>query len=293
MSDFFTPRTIEDLEHEFPPQLSYISASSIKMAIRCEEQWRQVYVQKIRKPPSLSMLAGRADHAAIEHSMRQKIETFVDLPVNDVEQAYIEQLEMQVEDSGGLNEIETRADTQAGKVKEYDSARTIGRKAVAAYHRVASPLVQPHAVEEQFELPLNGLPVILTGYIDLIGSDAQALDPSPRIIDRKTSKRPSNKPMPEWVIQAEVYQLAYPYEHEWHVTGLTSVPSIILPGPSNPLRIPVANAQTTTRFVEQVVAKIGWLYQRYGPDAPWPTTGKLHPWACGYCGFRDNCWGWK
>ncbi len=38
--------------------------------------------------------------------------------------------------------------------------------------------------------------------------------------------------------------------------------------------------------------KIGFLYQRYGPDEPWPATGKAHTWACGYCGFKPDCWGW-
>ena len=33
--------------------------------------------------------------------------------------------------------------------------------------------------------------------------------------------------------------------------------------------------------------------EQYGPDEPWPTTGRFHTWACDYCGFRGDCPAWK
>ena len=47
----FVPRTLEDLAYDFPPALQHLSASSLKMAVRCEEQWRQRYILGRREVP--------------------------------------------------------------------------------------------------------------------------------------------------------------------------------------------------------------------------------------------------
>lgn len=35
MTELFIPRTLEELALEWPPELDHISASSLKMAVRC------------------------------------------------------------------------------------------------------------------------------------------------------------------------------------------------------------------------------------------------------------------
>lgn len=287
----FIPRTQEDLAHEFPPQLKYISASSLRMLVRCEEQWRQRYIAKqIIPPPALNLTLGTADHAAIEHSMRQKIDTHVDLPVNEVQQKFLEVLEGEVESKGGIAQFEVKdAETTRQKRRVYDAERKVGPQVVSIYHRGVSPRYQPLTVEEQFEVEVPGIPAILTGYIDLTADHADALFvDSPVIIDRKRTGRGYNKVDPEWSLQAEVYQYVKPLPFEWHLSVTTKNPYC-----KTDLRQEPPPHDRVLMMLRQQVLRIGWLYQRFGPDEPWPATGKMHTWACSYCGYRDDCWGWK
>lgn len=299
----FVPRSLEDLELEWPPEITHFSASSAKMAVRCEEQWRQRYILGKKSPPNLALIGGKADHAAIEQSMLKKITSFTDLPVKEVTEAFVESVEKEVDQAGGLSELEWKddLDTEAARVREYDDLRTHGQRVVKAYHETASPLLQPIAVEAPIEILVPGLPVKVIGYIDLIANDAQLQIDNPffdvsaqtRIIDRKRRKRASAKIEPEWSIQAEIYQLAHPLRHDWHISVHgTKTPSVMLPNAHPTLVQAVPSRERSERLLQQIVAKIGWLYQRYGPDDPWPTTGKLHPWACGFCAYRPACWGW-
>lgn len=296
----FVPRSIEDLGHTFPPELQHISASSLKMAVRCEEQWRQRYILGKKSPPALAAIAGRADHKAIEASMTQKIESFVDLPVHEVKDLYVAALENEVEKEGGLNELEVRgAETPQDKVKAFDDERRHGPEVVATYQKEVSPLIQPVAVEREFRLTVPGVPVEVLGYIDLIATSSQTqldLDPGEaeltrRIIDRKRRARKTLKIEPEWSIQAEIYQLAEPLPHEWHLSVTTKIPQAIAFAPELMQKLPPR--MRSELLLQQLVAKLGWLYQRFGPDEPWTSTGRLHPWACSYCGYREDCWAWK
>jgi CRISPR/Cas system-associated exonuclease Cas4 (RecB family) len=274
----FLPRSLQELALDFPKEIDHISASSINMALRCEEQWRQVYILKRRKPPSLAMLAGRADH--------KKIVTGDDLPVEDVREAFVQAMEESVDESGGLGEILTGGD-------DYSQIRRTGQDIVAGYHREVSPTVQPVMVEHEFRHQVEGLPVEILGYIDIVAeadriatlTDTTALNF--RIIDRKRSGRETKVPSPDWQLQAGIYQLNLPYVHQWHVSVTTRVPKY-----QTTLVQPVPNAKVTEHVLRDAVLKLGFLYQRYGPDEAWPVTGKTHTWACGYCGFKDDCWGW-
>jgi hypothetical protein len=114
-----------------------------------------------------------------------------------------------------------------------------------------------------------------------------------RIIDRKRSGRAKNKPEPEWLLQADIYQLAVPLPHDWHVSVTTKMPKVQLPEDLASLRHEVQPRERVERMLVMLVRKLGWLYQTFGPDEPWPTQGTLHPWACGFCGYRDDCWAWK
>jgi CRISPR/Cas system-associated exonuclease Cas4 (RecB family) len=272
MSDFL-PRSQENLDLDFPSEIEHISASSINMALRCEEQWRQVYVKKLRRPPALAMLAGRADHKAIETSMAQKITTHVDLPVREVQEAFLGALEEAVEESGGINEVVLED-------LDYDVVRSQGEDIVGGYHRLISPTVQPLSVEQEFRIEIPGVPVEVLGYIDLTTED--------QIIDRKRSKRSPRKVSPDWQLQGGIYQLVEPKPHAWHVSVTSSRPSY-----NTDLIQEVPTRQITEQRVRDAAWKIGWLYQRYGPDEVWPATGMQHAWACGYCGFKDQCWGWQ
>lgn len=228
--------------------------------------------------------------------MRQKMVSYVDLPVGEVKERFVGHLDRSVEESGGITEIEVKKGKEeirgkAAKTKELSRLSKEGELLVAKYHTDFSSQLQPVYVEEPIELHVK-LPVKVTGYIDLVAEPVQTtmLDSSPRtIIDRKRSARAQVQP--EWRIQAEIYQLAMPYPFSWHISQPGK--GILVPKtPEDELLQPLGPRDITLRFLEQVIAEVGLYYQRYGPDEPWPTRGKLHPWACNYCGFRPQCVGW-
>lgn len=301
MSDIFIPRSLEDLAHTFPPELAHISATSLKMAVRCEEQWRQRYILGKKIPPNLNLIGGSADHAAIEHSMVQKIVSGEDLPVGEVRDTFVNHIEERIEQAGGVGELEFRGDeTPQAKQRAVDDLRTHGQQVVAAYHTQVSPTLQPITVEEKFSLQVPGVPVEVIGYTDLVALDAQAQIQighedtigQARIIDRKRSGRAKTKPEPEWLLQADIYQLAVPLPHDWHISVTTKTPKVQLPSDNALLSHAVAPRERTEKTMQMLVKKLGWLYQTFGPDDPWPAGGKLHPWSCSFCGYRPDCWAW-
>lgn len=294
----FVPRSLEEETYEWPPELDHLSASSFKMLVRCPEQWRQRYLQGRKWPPSLNMLAGGADHAAIEHSMRQKVESYSDLPVADVRERFLGELEQRVDNSGGINEVEIKGcDTKPEKVREYDGERKRGQEMVATYHTKVSKTIQPTAVEQSFSITVPGVKVPVIGYIDLVAGPVQGtlLDPgSLSIIERKRTMSSKSKPEPEWTMQGEVYQLFVPERYEFHISVFgVREPYVITPQTKETMQVALAPRKRSEMLVRLIADEIGFNYMRYGPDTPWPAKGKLHPWACGYCGFRPDCWGWK
>lgn len=266
------------------------------MAARCPEQWRQRYVLGRKTPPAAAMIAGRADHTAIEHSMVQKIETHEDLPVGEVQEMFATIFDQELEESGGFREVEVRNGSEilkgkAEKLAQLGKIKDSGVKYVAGYHTQVSPHVQPIAVEEEFDLRVADLPVRVTGRIDLVAAPPTTPSASV-IIDRKRTGRASATPQPEWKIQAGIYQLARPLPHEWHITVTQGAGRYLLPtgGKDDPLTQPVGSRLKAERTLAHIVGEVGYYYRRYGPDDNWPARGLLHPWACGFCGYKPGCW---
>lgn len=299
----FVPRTAEELALEWPEDLDHFSASSVKMAVRCPEQWRQRYVQGIIAPPAAALTLGRADHKAVEFSMEQKITSHVDLPATTVKDKFLTVFEEEVEKDGGYSELEVqdpktkdRVTSIAKKKRVVGEMKRDGSNLVGQYMAQAAPTIFPLAVEKPVELHV-GLPVKITGYIDLIAAiGAPGQDPASgapmQVIDRKRTGRFGVQP--EWRLQGDVYQLAEPLPFAWHLSLTSGGGRIAVPDrPDSVLLQPVAPRDRTIKFFEQIIAEIGFLYRKYGPDEPWPTKGKLHPFACNYCGYRAKCWGWS
>ena len=91
-----------DSPEAWPHDLDHFSASSVKMLVRCPEQWRQRYVLGKRYPPAINLLTGRADHSAIEASMVDKINTTKDWPVKEVRDRFADVLKEEIEKEGGI-----------------------------------------------------------------------------------------------------------------------------------------------------------------------------------------------
>jgi hypothetical protein len=294
VKETFVPRTMEELSLTWPKELDHISASSLKMACRCPEQWRQVYVKGRRVPPNAAMIAGSSDHAAIEYSMDQKVHTYMDLPVGVVQDKFVNEMEERVEEVGWAD-LEVKKGSEkikalSVKKEEVGKLKQAGVVFVGNYQTTASPRIQPIAVEQEFTIKPPGLPVNVEGRIDLIADIDWSTNT--RIVDRKRRGSFNKKPEPEWVVQGRIYQLAVELPHEWHIT-FTRNGSMQIGGDNYTIK--PQPRWKSEKLLSHVVGEIGYFMQKYGPDDEWPARGQLHTWACGYCAFRDDntCWAWK
>lgn len=268
------------------PLPRHLSATSLSMASRCPEQFRHRYILGEKAPPFGALVWGDADHYAIEQSMRAKIDTHEDWPVEDVLDAFMTRLRQSVDEHGGELEIDW------GR-SNLDEVKDLGARLVHTYHKQVSPLVQPVRVEQKVELTTAGLPVVVIGYLDL---ETQA-----SVIDRKTSSRKIQRPKPEHRLQGAIYQAATLKPMEWHVGTKTKLPAVYtsrdLPGLRDEYD-PVLISRTFER-VTNLVRRLSDYMSKYGPDQPWPTEAPNIGWLddiCGSCGWgprgNNTCHWW-
>lgn len=257
----------------------HLSASSLSMYSRCPEQWRKVYVLGERQRPGAALVWGGADHYAHEQNFRQKIDSHEDIPVAEVEIAFAEGFDRKVEQEGGETEIEWGGD-KPGDVKDK------GVALVAAYHKFASPGIQPVHVERPISLDLPGVPVPIIGRPDVETADS--------VVERKTSAARKRSPEPQWRLQGAVYGIATGMPVDWHVCTKTKVPGVYTPSDDAGLRLTVSPllAEATIRRVRLTVASIVTNLATLGPDTPWGSGAPDYGWACDYCGFRPSCAHW-
>jgi hypothetical protein len=131
-----------------------LSASSTNTFLRCGESWRLIYIEGRRGLPRLRAIRGIAVHRAVEVSMRQKITSYVDLPVDDMADAYSDSWANETASGYELDEGEN-----ADKVKD------AGVGLIRLYHKTVAPRIQPELVEEPLQFKINGQ--AWSGQIDL------------------------------------------------------------------------------------------------------------------------------
>ena len=287
MNEYLSPEAQEALRETWPSDITHVSASSMKMLARCPEQYRQVYILGKRQRPGSAAIWGRADHGAVEWALLQKRDTGTAPSRQDVEERFLHEVGVSIEESGGMGEIRWNGVPS----QDRDDILRKGSVLAGEYGATAVPLIVPSRVEESFSLDI-GMPVPVVGRIDLIGSyendQARGSFAGERIMERKTSGRTKKTPEPDWVAQARIYQMVEPLPHDWHVSLKLVTPrvDILIPG----LTIPAPNGGAADQvWLRRMVALVGSLFNTYGPGDPWPGFGTTHPWACGYCGFRPVC----
>lgn len=149
-----------------------LSASRVKMYLRCPAQFYFRYVQNLIMP-SMSFLAqGQTMHQALEVNYVQKIQSNQDLgdeEIKDItadafEENFID-IDLKIE---GL-------ENKRGEIKD----QTI--QITKSYHKEFSKDINPIAVEENFEFTLQDRNYAITGVIDVVDSNNV-------VIDHKTTK---------------------------------------------------------------------------------------------------------
>jgi hypothetical protein len=272
-----------ETQEEWVLPVKHLSPSSIGMAARCWEQFRQTYVLGRRQRPGEALVIGTAVHLAAEHNFSQKIESHEDIPTDDLVTWYDD-----VGFPGAIAEREEKGEEVAWDTGP-DGARRRGRAITWTYRDTVSPRVQPLSVETRVEADF-GLPRPVIGYADCITEKT--------VIDIKTSKTARRDVKPEWRIQAAVYSTITGKPVDFHAVSASEKAhkaTVITPleSPELSVWIPAAARAETQRNVRSIAWMANNLMLTLGPDQPWPTTGQVHPWACGWCGFRSGCPAWK
>lgn len=251
---------------------AHVSPSSLNMALRCLEQYRQRYVLGRKEPPAGVLTLGTANHLTYEWAFQHVLDA-KDLPPvkTTVEFFQDEAWPKAVERDGGRDEI-------VWKDKDHDESRRVGALMVETYRTEVAPNVRPLKLEEDFSLRLEGVPVPVVGKIDVVQEG-----PLP-LIDVKTSGKAVNALKPGWVLQGRIYQLQVPNPVEWQVVTSAKTPKTsLIPQPWT------ENGATETRLeIARIVRTLQMLHSTLGPDEPWPATG-IASGACGWCGYYSQC----
>jgi PD-(D/E)XK nuclease superfamily protein len=263
----------------------HLSPSQVAMGHRCPEQYRQRYVLGHKERPAEAPVMGSAVHAALERNFAQKVQTHADLELVDLIEWYMS--------SEGFARTAYDEQEKTGEEIAWDTSaeqtRQRGKFIVAAYHEIVAPRIQPLRVETAFDVDF-GLPVPMRGRFDL--------EQSASTVDFKTGRQARKKPKEDWRIQAAVYTEATNKPVEFHsltASAKTNAVTIVTPLESEELLL----APTTTerqemrRTLRAIAAELCMYMSIYGPDNPWPTKGRMHDWACSYCGFRAGCPAWR
>ncbi len=290
----FEPVALDDFLLKFFPR-EYVSASSLKMYVRCPEQWRRRYVLNQKAPPNSNMLWGGADHRAVGANYEQKIESEKDLPVKEVQERFAAELDEGIAQAD--DEIEWAGKDLDGKTpaQARDFILDRGANLVGMYQEQVAPVTFPLTVEKEFLLPVDGLGVPVKGYVDLtaerrVSVPFQAETHSHEgsfVVERKT-KGSNQPPAPDDRFQARVYELATGLPVEFQVSVKTAQPRVTIHEP-----LPLSSVKSTTESLRRMVLGIAHCYTVYGEEQPWPDHGRLHTFACSFCGFRETCPWWE
>lgn len=304
MTQEFIPQSVTEMVADWPKELDHVSASMLKTFDKCPEQARRRYFKGEKIAPGAALIQGRADHTAIEHNFRSKLTTGEDVSVADVQEVFAAEIDREYEDAGGVTEVDFGKKVKGATERKKAGAemKDSGIQLVTAYRVQECPPFQPETVEEEFSLSVPGIPVPVTGRLDLVGRQHEAFtvagsaEPPLVIRDRKTTGRAMKVPERDWRVQAGIYMLHRWLPHEWHLSVKTKTPKIVTPLTPEYEGLVLKPSPHLKRQLEMklmmLARQLAFFVAAFGPDQPWDGA-ILHQWACDYCGFRSTCPWWN
>lgn len=124
--------------------VDHLSPSSLRRWQKCPEQWRRYYVLGEKNfPPSAQQHLGKSFHSSVEANHRQKIETRTDLPLDELQDRFVE----------AFNELPRNE--VLWEDEKPDDMKDDGTKIVKVYAKQIAPTVQPILVEHSVDTPID------------------------------------------------------------------------------------------------------------------------------------------
>jgi hypothetical protein len=174
-------------EAPFIVPVQHWSPSSLSSPMRCPEMFRQSYILKVKSKPRVSMVLGTANHSTHERTFERQIAGH-ETPLAEAIEFYRDEAwPNAVKRDGGPDNIrEWNDDTP-------DFGISRGSLMVTAYHMNVVPRVEASAVEAEYRLPVEGVPVPLFGKVDSYR----------RAGDRREDILPGAHPQPGMALQGQ------------------------------------------------------------------------------------------
>lgn len=188
------------------PKKPYISPSQLNTFENCGEAYRRRYIEKEIIPPGVAALRGGGVHKGAEMNFKQKIESKIDLPKQEIVDRAVAEFEGRMKLEGLFLDAESAAigkDIVVGKEKD-----TTVRLAGLFADEVA-PVYQPTAVEEKIRIELPDSPRDLLGILDLTATIVTDPARGEGLADYKTGKKTKSQSEFDGSPQLTLYDLAY------------------------------------------------------------------------------------
>jgi hypothetical protein len=268
------------------PFKPWLSASSLGNFLRCPEQWRRKYVLGEQEPSGGSAVAGTAFHNAVATALRFKAAEGEDLRPDLVGKAFHRSMDRAIDREGGASQIDwgTVGRGQAKRDQTASGMRMMAVKAAVAAADNILPAIQPVEVEQVFRVDIPGIPVPLTGYIDLVTERT--------IVDWKVGGRRDSSMQTSWRLQGLIYQRARPLDMGWCSLNWSGEYESWI---ENPRMRMLRNAETHIlggTVPRVVVGAMLAMHAQFGPDQAWPPAYE-HQWMCNLCSFKPTCEWWQ
>jgi hypothetical protein len=245
----------------------HLSPSQLDMMSRCGEAYRRRYIEGERIPPGIAMLSGTGVHAGAEVNFRQKIDTRVDLPADDIVDAAVDGFDKGI--AGGYEVGPEDESPDAARDQVADLARL--------YADEIAPEYQPRFVEQSVRIELPGSHDML-GILDMA-------DDAGRVVDLKTTGKSKSQAEADASPQLTFYAAAHKV-----LTGelASEVRLEVLVKSKTPKRVLLASTRGPADFAA--------LANRINVASSAIAAGVFLPadpnsWMCSpkWCGFHATC----
>lgn len=165
-----------------------IRPSQLNAYLQCSAKYRFQYIDKVQTSKPLALAFGTSVHRAFETNFKQKVDSRIDLPTEEVVQAFSDSFDSE------------KAEVEKNELLEDPQAKDVGVGLVKKYHEEFAPLLQPKAVEVKVEASFKNYDYGLVGTID-------NLTESRKIIDYKSTSKTKNEVPSDHQRQGSAYFL--------------------------------------------------------------------------------------
>lgn len=161
-------------------EIIYLRPTGINAFLDCSAKYFFQEIEKVETPNKSYMAFGTSIHKTLERNYSQKVESKIDLPVEEAKQIFSDTFE---DEFNNVDRIDL-TDEQPGQMKDQ------GVKLIEKYQKEIAPRIIPIAVEQRIKVTFKNYDYGLAGTIDLYDADSI-------VIDHKTTSKKIDGTIPE------------------------------------------------------------------------------------------------